>query len=38
MFRQEVAKMPSGVRVVAMHIKVRHHAEVIRELDALGLP
>ncbi len=38
MFRQEVAKMPSGVRVVAMHIKVRYRAEVIRELNALGLP
>jgi ribonuclease BN (tRNA processing enzyme) len=37
MFRHEVAKMPSGVRVVAMHIKVRYREEVIREIDALGL-
>jgi ribonuclease BN (tRNA processing enzyme) len=38
MFCREVAKMPSGVRVVAMHIKVRYREEVIRELNALGLP
>jgi ribonuclease BN (tRNA processing enzyme) len=38
MFCQEVAKMPPGVRVVAVHIKVRYREEVIRELNALGLP
>jgi ribonuclease BN (tRNA processing enzyme) len=38
MFRHEVAKMPPGVRAVAIHIKVRYHDEVIRELNALGLP
>jgi ribonuclease BN (tRNA processing enzyme) len=38
LFRHEVAKMPSGIRVIAMHIKVRYHGEVIRELNALGLP
>ena len=38
MFRHEVAKMPSGIRVVAMHIKLRYREEVIRELNALGLP
>ena len=38
MFRQEVGKMPSGIQVFAMHIKVRYRQEVIRELNALGLP
>ena len=38
MFRHEAAKMPSGIRVVAIHIKVRYREEVIRELNALGLP
>lgn len=37
MFRREVGKMPSGVRVVAVHIKVRYREQVIRELQALGL-
>jgi ribonuclease BN (tRNA processing enzyme) len=38
MFSGEVAKMPSGVRVLAIHIKVRYREQVIRELNALGLP
>ena len=38
MFRREVEKMPSGVRVVAVHIKVRYREQVIRELRALRLP
>lgn len=37
MFGQEVGKMPRGIKVVAMHIKVRYRDEVIRELNALGL-
>jgi ribonuclease BN (tRNA processing enzyme) len=38
MFGREVGKMPSGIKVVAMHIKVRYREEVIQELNALGLP
>jgi ribonuclease BN (tRNA processing enzyme) len=38
MFGREVAKMPPGVKVVAVHIKVRYREEVIRELHALQLP
>ena len=38
MFGGEVAKMPAGIKVVAMHIKVRFREEVIRELNALRLP
>ena len=38
MFGREVGKMPSWVKVVAMHIKVRYRDDVIRELNALGLP
>jgi ribonuclease BN (tRNA processing enzyme) len=38
MFGGEVAKMPAGIKVVAMHIKVRYREEVIRELNALRLP
>jgi hypothetical protein len=30
--------MPSGIKVVAVHIKVRYRDEVARELHALGLP
>jgi ribonuclease BN (tRNA processing enzyme) len=37
-FCREVAKMPSGIKVVAVHIKVRYRDEVARELHALGLP
>jgi len=38
MFCREVAKMPAGVKVVAVHIKVRYRDEVVSELRALGLP
>lgn len=38
MFGREVAKMPAGVHVVAVHIKVRCREQVIRELHALQLP
>jgi ribonuclease BN (tRNA processing enzyme) len=38
MFGRELAKMPAGVRVVAMHIKVRYRDEIIHELHALNLP
>ncbi|MBV8116267.1 MAG: 3',5'-cyclic-nucleotide phosphodiesterase [Silvibacterium sp.] len=38
MFAREVAKIPPGVRIVAIHIKVRYREQVIRELKALGLP
>jgi ribonuclease BN (tRNA processing enzyme) len=37
-FSQEFAKIPSGVKVVATHIKVRYRDEVISELNALALP
>jgi ribonuclease BN (tRNA processing enzyme) len=38
MVSREIAKMPAGVTVVAVHIKVRYRDEVIRELNALGIP
>ena len=38
MFCHEVAKMPSGVKVVAIHIKVRYREHVVRELLELRLP
>lgn len=38
MIRNEVAKMPAGVRVIAVHLKVRYREEIRRELDELGLP
>ena len=38
MFCQEVTKMPSGIKVIAMHIKVRYREQVIRELCSLGIP
>ena len=38
MFRREVAKIPAGVKIVAVHIKVRYREAVIRELQALQLP
>jgi len=38
MFSREVAKMPKGIDVVAVHIKVRYREQVIRELLDLGLP
>jgi ribonuclease BN (tRNA processing enzyme) len=38
MFCEEVAKMPSGIKVIAVHIKVRYREQVISELCALKLP
>jgi ribonuclease BN (tRNA processing enzyme) len=38
MFYREIAKMPSGVKVFAVHIKVRYRDEVVQEMRALGLP
>ncbi len=38
MFGREVAKMPSHIKVVAVHIKVRYREQVIQELRDLGLP
>lgn len=37
MFGREVAKIPPGVKVIAVHIKVRYRDEVVRELRALQL-
>jgi len=37
MFGCEVAKLPAGVKVIAVHIKVRYRDQVIRELHDLGL-
>jgi ribonuclease BN (tRNA processing enzyme) len=38
MFCREIAKMPSGIKVIAIHIKVRYREQVIRELSGLGIP
>jgi ribonuclease BN (tRNA processing enzyme) len=38
MVNREIAKMPAGIRVIAVHIKVRYREQVIRELHALGVP
>jgi hypothetical protein len=38
MFSREIAKMPAGVKVMAVHSKVRYREEVIKELHALQLP
>jgi cAMP phosphodiesterase len=38
MVREEIAKIPAGVRIVAVHIKPSHHAEVTAQLAALGEP
>jgi hypothetical protein len=38
MVRREVAKMPTGLTVVAVHIKVRYREEVIFELNAMKIP
>jgi ribonuclease BN (tRNA processing enzyme) len=38
MFAREIGKMPPGIKVVAVHIKVRYRDQVVRELHALGLP
>lgn len=36
-FAGEVAKIPPGVKIVAVHIKVRYRDQVIRELESLRL-
>jgi ribonuclease BN (tRNA processing enzyme) len=38
MFCCEVAKMPSAIKVIAVHLKVRYREQVIRELFDLRLP
>jgi ribonuclease BN (tRNA processing enzyme) len=38
MFGAEAAKIPAGVKIIAVHLKVRYREELIRELFALGLP
>jgi ribonuclease BN (tRNA processing enzyme) len=38
MFGCEAAKLPPGVKIIAVHIKVRYRELVIRELEDLGLP
>lgn len=38
LFAAEVAKLPPGVSVLAVHIKPRYYHEVVTELRALGLP
>lgn len=38
LFGREVAKMPSNIKVVAVHIKVRYREQVTQELYALRLP
>ena len=37
MFAGEVAKIPAGVKIVAVHIQVRYREQVIRELHDLRL-
>lgn len=38
LFAHEVQKLKESTRIVAVHIKARYRAEVIRELQALGIP
>jgi len=37
MFGREAAKLPAGIRVIAVHIKVRYREQVIQELHDLQL-
>ncbi len=37
MFGREAAKAPPGVRIIAVHLKVRYRDEIIRELESLRL-
>ena len=37
-FGREAAKLPAGVKIIAVHLKVRYRDEIIRELQALQLP
>jgi ribonuclease BN (tRNA processing enzyme) len=36
--RLELAKVPAGVKVIAVHLKVRYREEIIQELKSLGHP
>jgi ribonuclease BN (tRNA processing enzyme) len=38
LFGREAAKVPAGVRVIAVHMKVRYRSEIQCELNSLGLP
>ena len=38
MFGREAAKVPAGVRIIAVHLKVRFRDEITSELDALQIP
>ena len=38
MFGREAAKAPPGVRIIAIHLKLRYHDEIVRELSELRLP
>jgi ribonuclease BN (tRNA processing enzyme) len=38
MVGQEAEKLPAGVRIIAVHLKVAYRAEIERELEALRLP
>jgi hypothetical protein len=38
MFGSEAAKMPAGVKLIAVHMKVRYRFEIEAELNRLGLP
>jgi ribonuclease BN (tRNA processing enzyme) len=37
MFRCEVGKVPAGVKIIAVHLKVRYREEIVRELLDLSL-
>ncbi|HXG13064.1 MAG TPA: 3',5'-cyclic-nucleotide phosphodiesterase [Gemmataceae bacterium] len=37
-FAAEARKLTRPVRLIAVHIKPRYHAQVVKELEALGLP
>jgi ribonuclease BN (tRNA processing enzyme) len=37
-FVQEVKHLPPGVRVYAIHLKAKHHAQILAELAAAALP
>jgi ribonuclease BN (tRNA processing enzyme) len=38
LFGLEAAKVPAGVQVIAVHLKLRYRQEILRELHELGLP
>jgi ribonuclease BN (tRNA processing enzyme) len=38
LFGREVSKVPAGVKVIAVHLKVRFREEIVSELHALGNP